>query len=378
MPVGGFLEDERFVQMRKRIPLLLALGAAALSLFLAFGCSEKSTWPSPALVLESVPTTLAPRIDGNATDREWYSAPELLIAMSDTEGNGGGSFYIRMKSVYTPYPDTVYFMLQWADSTDDVLPDRLVYAGPQWRNMDCNSDQILINPASWTKRGSEEGKEDRFCMLFEITPVSDEQGTFAARGCQVACHNGMQVPSRGASTGRFDVWYWMRARTDPVFRCDDMVLDSTGFRGDDGVAPWTFNLRGSGYVPRFIARGTNGDLSQARFIYDPGLFGKALTPCDTVNPASLLNWNDPRDPAVDYVPGFLVREPTGSRNDVKAKGEWDDGRWRVEMRRALNTEDVLNDVAFNINKTYTFTIAVMNGSGVYHSGSIPLTLKFRH
>jgi len=363
--------------MRKRITLFLALGAPALFLLLTFGCSEKNTWPAPSLVLESVPTTLAPRIDGSATDREWYSAPELLIALSDEQASGGGSVYLRMKSVYTPYPDTVYFMLEWADSTDDVLPDRLMYVGPQWRNMDCNDDQALISPANWTKRVEENGKEDRFCILFEITPVSDEYGSFAARGCQVACHNGMSVPPRGASTGRFDAWYWMRARTDPVLRCDDMYMDSTGFHGDDGIGSWSVNLRGNGFVPKFIARGTNAGLSPAKFVFDPGLFGRALTPCDTVNPASLLNWNDPRDPAADYVPGYLVREPTGSRNDVKAVGDWDDGKWQVEMRRALNTDDVLNDVAFNVDKTYIFTIALMNGSGVYHSGSVPLTLRFR-
>ncbi|MBN1503558.1 MAG: hypothetical protein JW952_00675 [Candidatus Eisenbacteria bacterium] len=363
--------------MSKRIPLLLAVGASALCLFLAFGCSEKSTWPSPALVLESVPTSLVPRIDGDATDREWLSAPELLIAMSDAEGNGGGSFYVRMKSVYTPYPDTVYFMLQWADSTDDALPDRLVYQGPRWENMDCNVDRSLVNPASWTRLPGEEGKEDMFCILFEITPVSDEQGTFAARGCQLACHNGMRVPARGSATGSFDAWYWMRARTDPVSRCDDMVLDSTGFLGDDGIAPWGSNLRGVGYVPRYIAKGENGGLSPAKFVYDPGPFGQAFTPCDTVNPGSLLNWNDPRDPLVDYVPAYIVRDPTGSRGDVKAKGEWDDGRWQVEIKRAMNTADVLNDVAFDPAKTYTFTIAFMNGSGVLHSGSVPLTLKFR-
>jgi hypothetical protein len=372
--------------MRKRITLFLTLGAPALFLLLAFGCSEKSTWPAPSLVLESVPTWSAPLIDGVIQDGEWYSAPELLIAMSDAEGNGGGSFYLRMKSVYTPYPDTVYFMLEWADSTDDMLPDRLVYTGPVWKNMSCNLDQTLINPASWTKLPGEEGKEDRFCMLFEIISVSDERGTFASRGCQVACHNGMSVPPRGASTGRFDAWYWMRARTDPAHLCDDMVLDSTGFHGDDGTGPWSVNLRGNGYVPKFIARRDDKGkfpFPPGKFILDPGVYGKALTPCDTVNPASLLNWNDPRDPAVDYVPGYLVRvrkptEPAESRGDVKAVGDWDDGRWQVEMRRALNTGDVLNDVAFNTYKTYTFTIAIMNGSGVLHSGSIPLTLRFRH
>ncbi len=362
-----------------RVASLCFLGAVVLlGILLSSGCSEKSTWPSPPVVLESVPTTQPPRIDGVALDREWYSAPELLIALSDSDGNQGGNFYLRMRSVYTVYPDTVYFVLQWADTTDDALPDRLVYAGPEWLGIDCSKTDLLLQPSTWTTFGSEVDREDRFCILFEITPVSDETGSFASRGCHVSCHNGMRTVN-----GSFDAWYWLRARTDPVLRCDDMVLDSDGFRGDQGEGTWRSNLRGIGNVPRFIARGSNGGLSPSKFVYDPGIYGRPFAACDTMNPATLLSWGDSRDPAVDYVPGYLVKEPTGSRGDIVLRSKWDDGRWTVEMKRTMSwppseaQAHAAEDVTFSRDRTYNFAVAVMNGSRIVHSGSAPFVLKFR-
>ncbi|KPJ58710.1 MAG: hypothetical protein AMJ46_13765 [Latescibacteria bacterium DG_63] len=357
----------------KRVPLIcLALAIPVLLLALSFGCSEKSNWSVPSVMLESIPTTIAPRIDGDAFDREWLSAPELLIAMSDKNGNLGGNFYLKMKSVYTVYPDTVYFLLQWADTTDDVLPDRLFYIGEPWQAKNCRVTEELIDPANWIVQPSEYEKEDRFCLMFEITPVSDETGTFASRGCQTACHGRMNPPA-----GKLDVWYWMRARTDAVSRCDDMVTDSLSLRGDSGEGIWRTNRRDGTFVPKYIPRWGNGDLSPAKFVYDPGPWGQIFNPCDTVNPASLLPWNDPRDPEPDYVPSYVVKFPAGSRGDVKAKGEWDEGRWTVELRRAMRTGQEAEDVAFYIGRSYNFAVAIMNGSRTIHSGSVPLVLKFR-
>ncbi|UCF79123.1 MAG: hypothetical protein JSW03_02385 [Candidatus Eiseniibacteriota bacterium] len=358
--------------MKRVLPILPALAVSILLLVLSFGCSEKSDWPAPSLVLESIPTTIAPRIDGDAFDREWLNAPELLIAMSPENGNLGGNFYLRMKSVYTPYPDTVYFLLQWADSTDDILPDRLIYLGPPWKGKDCKQTQELIDPANWTVRSSEYQKEDRFCLMFEITPVSDETGSFASRGCMAACHGRMSPPK-----GKLDVWYWMRARTDPVIRCDDMVADSVSLRGDTGEGIWRTNRRSGTFVPQFIAKRTNGDLSPAKFVFDYGPYAQIFNPCDTINPGPLLPWNDERDPEPDYVPSYVVKFPTGSRGDVKAKGEWDEGRWTVELRRAMRTWQEAEDVAFYPGRTYNFAVAVWNGSGIVHSGSAPLVLRIR-
>jgi len=368
------LYNERFAQMKKLFFLRSALGGIALFLILGSGCSEKSTWPTPDVVLESIPTTLAPRIDGRALDREWYSAPELMVAMGDENGNGGGNFYLRIKSVYTPYPDTVYFLLQWADSTEDVFPDRLIYSGMPWDDRDCGTDFGLVAPESWSKRAWEIEKEDRFALAFEIISAGDATGTFASRGCQVACHGNMHPVS-----GVLDVWYWLDARTNQVSCCDDMYADSSALKGDAGNGTWRINWREPTFVPRYIVERDNGGLSPAKCVFDPGPFGRGFNKCDIVNPYSSRTWGDTLNPeGFDYVPGYLVRWPTGSRADVFAKGYWNAGHWTVEIKRAMRTGHETEDVFFYPDKTYNFAVAVMNGSRQTHSGSAPLVLRFRH
>jgi len=346
----------------------------ALSFVLVSGCSEKSTWSTPSVVLESIPTTLPPRIDGKALDKEWFSAPELLVAMSNESGNGGGNFYMRVKSVYTPYPDTVFFLLEWPDTSEDVFPDRLIYEGLPWDSRDCRADPSLISPASWGRRSSEVDKEDRFAMMFEITPAGDQTGTFASQGCKVACHGNMHPVS-----GKLDVWYWLDARTNQVGRCDDMNADVNGLVGDTGDGPWKPNWRDPTLVPRFIMEGNNGGLSPAKVVFDPGPYGRGFNQCNIVNPISSRTWGDTLNPeGFDYVPAYLVNWPTQSRGDIIAKANWNAGRWTAEIKRAMRTGSPGEDVFFYANREYYFSIAVMNGSRVIHSGSVPLILRFKH
>ncbi|MCX5800559.1 MAG: ethylbenzene dehydrogenase-related protein [Candidatus Eisenbacteria bacterium] len=357
----------------KKLCLRFALGAIALVLVLGIGCSEKSTWSVPGVVLESVFTTEPPRIDGKALDREWFSAPELMVAVGDNNGNGGGSFYVRIKSVYTAY-DTVYFLLQWADAEESAYPDRLIYCGEPWRERSCASDLGLVQSSSWTRRPWEIENEDRAAFMFEITPASDASGTFASRGCSVACHGNMHP-----TAGKLDVWYWMAVRTNQVSRCDDMRADSAGLAGDTGDGTWRINWRDPTFVPKYLAQGDNGGLSPAKCIYDPGIFGRGFNQCDTINPYSGLAWGDTLNPeGFDYVPAYVVKWPTGSRGDIVAKGFWDDGRWTVEIKRAMRPAGhESEDVFFYPARTYNFAVAIMNGSREIHSGSDPLVLKFR-
>jgi len=360
--------------MKKVFIFRSALGAIALLLVLCSGCSEKSTWPTPSFVVESIPTTQPPRIDGKALDKEWFSAPELLVAMGDENGNGGSNFYLRIKSVYTPYPDTVYFMLQWPDTSEDAFPDRLIYSGMPWDDRDCGTDFGLVAPESWTKRPWEIEKEDRFAIMFEVTPAGDATGTFSSEGCKIACHGNMHPTS-----GKLDVWYWMDARTNQVSRCDDMYADSAGLTGDAGEGTWRINWKDPTFVPRYIVKGNNGGLSPAKCVLDPGPFGQGFNQCDMVNPYSARTWGDTLNPeGFDYVPAYVVKWPTSSRGDIVAKGAWSAGRWTVEIKRAMRTGHGTEDVFFWTDREYNFAVGIMNGSRDVHSGSAPLVLRFKH
>ncbi len=82
------------------------------------------------------------------------------------------------------------------------------------------------------------------------------------------------------------------------------------------------------------------------------------------------------------------RIPIGSRADVKGKGVWHDGRWIIEIRRDLATNNS-DDINFNdIDSTYKFGVSRYEIAGrepelgtsepLFGSGEISelLTLKF--
>ena len=88
--------------------------------------------------------------------------------------------------------------------------------------------------------------------------------------------------------------------------------------------------------------------------------------------------------AGDKVPGYLLRDPSGSRGDVKAYGVWADGTWTVEVQRALDTganaakDGAKVDQVFSPGGTYHFGLAVMDDTGSNHSiaaSPIALTLS---
>lgn len=80
----------------------------------------------------------------------------------------------------------------------------------------------------------------------------------------------------------------------------------------------------------------------------------------------------------DVMPKYILTEnPEGSVADVKAKGVWKDGRWALEIARALDTghED---DVAFARGASVKGGIAIFDHSGNEdHNMSDTLTFEFQ-
>ena len=72
---------------------------------------------------------------------------------------------------------------------------------------------------------------------------------------------------------------------------------------------------------------------------------------------------------------LLLNEPLGAL-DVKLRKQMQLELKRIQHEIGITFVHVTHDQEEAM--TMADTIAVMNGSGVFHSGSIPLTLKFRH
>ena len=64
----------------------------------------------------------------------------------------------------------------------------------------------------------------------------------------------------------------------------------------------------------------------------------------------------PTENSGDEVEGYLLRNPKGSRADVRAKGVWLDNRWSIEFSRNLNTGHD-DDVQFSTDNSYLFGVS---------------------
>lgn len=138
-----------------------------------------------------------------------------------------------------------------------------------------------------------------------------------------------------------DLWYWKAHRTDPAGYTDDKSQVLAAETGKKATA--LVSRKGQ---KRFLMRlGDEGTSAQKK---------RVLT-----------------DYQGDIQPQYLSRQPTGSRADVKAKGEWKDGMWTIEFGRKLVT-GYTDDVQFsNLDKKYLFGVSIKSLYGEEFDNSAP-------
>jgi hypothetical protein len=124
-----------------------------------------------------------------------------------------------------------------------------------------------------------------------------------------------------------DIWYWKACRTDPLGFADDKIQRLYSYQAKD-----SFEVISKSGTKMYIQR--QGDAGRSAYktnifiAYEGGV-----------------------------VPRYTVRLPQFSRADVKAKGVWKEGRWAIELARALATGNK-DDVNFqNTDRTYGFGVS---------------------
>lgn len=106
---------------------------------------------------------------------------------------------------------------------------------------------------------------------------------------------------------RADIWFWKANRTDHAGYADDKMQFYTSTRSKKSQQL----ISRSGKVFYLRRIGDSGDAA-----YKPHL---------------------PLTYAGDQLDKYELVTPTGSRADIRAKGQWRDGRWTIEFSRALAT-----------------------------------------
>jgi LPXTG-motif cell wall-anchored protein len=223
---------------------------------------------------------------------------------------------------------------------------------------------------AWVKSGN----EDRFGILWN---TDDSIADFNTRGCTVLCHAKMYTNAEGEFG---DMWHWKAARSNPMGFVDDKYLNNTaddedgGRHGDGGDSTYQDNVNEAGDGPTYTWAGTPSNPPAV----PANLAGRFLLDADAV---AII------DPAAgDRIPGYVLRNPSGSRADVRAHGTWADGVWTVEVERALDVganavkDGEKVDQILAPGGTYHFGLAIMDDTGSNHSvaaSSIALALESR-
>ncbi|QTF92143.1 ethylbenzene dehydrogenase-related protein [Halomonas sp. BM-2019] len=176
-----------------------------------------------------------------------------------------------------------------------------------------------------------------------------------------------------------DLWHWRAGRSNPIGVSDDQWVGEFRF-GDAGTGPYTTNWDGENAQPRWmfdpeiVDRHSLRweDVAANRFDFD-GLYYLAEEFATAFDPDH--DWQEG-----DVIPRRLLREPAGSRGDIRVHGEgrWADGYWDVTLVRALDTGSPLDDKIFREQGRYDIGIAVHRDAtgSRWHYVSHPYSLGF--
>jgi hypothetical protein len=305
--------------------------------------------------LTSLKVANGPVLDGDSGDSVWSEAEFI------TTSNG-----VNIKSVFTD--SKIYFLLTWSDSTQSDTKS-------QWS----------FSEGEWDKSGD----EDRVALFWNMGNVAN----FDSEGCQILCHLSLggvtsrDVMKTNGDTEKGDMWHWKAARTDAVGYIDDKWMNNdeateeewaedehdameaahhgdskdTGSYSDNKQK--LDNSENEITVPKYYEPAATG--ADARFITAEEVANGEAKLITGVDLDGVLTYSGGIVPSDAKIPGYILEKPVGSRGDINVASNYADGKWTIEISRALNTNHD-DDVQFtNTDKSaaYYFGVAVFDDSG---------------
>ena len=305
-------------------------------------------------------TLVAQSVDGEPGPEDWEKAvpldltvwmgnvniPEEIVALdmetshrSTAECHHGPStsdpVKVRVQALYNR--EELFVLLRWLDRTQDRELGT-------WE----------MGPEGWTARP---GADDGIALLWEEPEGEPGEGLGGEPGgsrneegpfrCQNACHmmevdvydggTKMRMGMKSPGGQVLDLWRWRVSVTGPFGLADDMVIDETGKRGDEGQVLPRVNRSTTATGPGTVGPGRTGD---------PGTVGRGKV-------------------KGSVVPYYIVEAPGGRQGDVKAKARWEKSMWKLLLRRALDTADP-DDVVFSPGDSVPFSVSLFDNTFSEH------------
>jgi len=369
--------------------------------------------------LNAIKTTAAPIVDG-VVDALWADAPVLTIALGETNNppndaskinNCAGchaynsGINVKIRAVYTV--DNIYFLAEWQDPTVSFTRDA----------------SFSFASGKWAKPFVGES-EDRISFYW---PMGVTKGNpYDTKGCMAKCHmywpqesdphphaNGDAiVDDAWLESGRADLWHSKAARggavtsasgsgltinpvsheiTAGIFSMigyiDDTYTDVwSGTNGEDGGRYGDAGIAAASHIrisdksrPKWMEKNPT-DFADAMVITQNEIDGGECVGNTTTgvnDSVAAIYW--PKYAALNAnIPERILAVPTGSRADITIGAVWNNGTWRTEIARKLNTGND-DDIQFtDLLKEYLFNVAQFDNSrhGYEHRTSNNYDMKF--
>jgi hypothetical protein len=284
-------------------------------------------------VIKVTPQTLI-EIDGKGLEPFWAQAPKLTITT-----DGGANFIDGQTSVNIQAAgnDTEsYFLFRWRDATKSLDHLPLEKQQGKWQVLQQGFHQF----------DEQKFYEDKFAVMLSSSCGQGGDGT-AHLGPKPLNHKPANWHGKGyhaSLDGRVrDIWHWKAVRTNDMFQADDNAFTS----------PLTARTGERRYTAGYHADGKESGAYVANWQWysKQQILPKRL-PIDGQSNHHLLAWFDsePYQASKDNyqdgtrLPSTLYRSNRfeGDRADVRARAEWHQGYWTLELARKHNTRSTLD------------------------------------
>ncbi len=293
---------------------------------------------APFHELESAKVGSPPKLDGSGKDDAWKNAKEIVVEAVDGPE-------ISVRSVHTD--NEIFFLFTWEDESASNNQDMWVYDGSKWG---IKQEVRYEGEEAW------EASSDRLALQWVI---NESIPGFEEKGCRKICH-APEKEDKMYTDGpvqRTDIWHWTSSTTNPAGFAYDQYLDNKNLpkaKEPNQELRISVAHHDDGVVSRNLENQRNKSSDKPKWMPSKKNSGPFLLRGDEVPFSAAFKKGD-------FVPGYVLWRPKGSRGDVSAAGKHseEDFLWTLELGRKLVTEDKKDDVQFaDKTQPYFFGLAV--------------------
>ena len=364
--------------------LRAGLTATALILPIAVAFYVFDEMPVGLTAKRIPPNMQAPTLDGTANDPIWQYTDTITVRTVKGVNNPEGHVDVDMQALHDG--QHVYFKFEWDDPEASCKRFPLLKTADGWR--------VLETAKKW---GDENiYYEDKFSLY-----VTDVPGGSCADTCHLGVgphadreqKHGLHYSTNGVVG---DVWHWKSVRTNYMYVDPNKVgwMDDQHFRALELPMPADPKKRykggyhadpktGGGYYYNYVQLDKDKPLREAR-VQPRFLPARSLDLRPNPDPTTSedgYQWWLHKETSVPYsealdtypegavLPNIVTSPFEGDRSHVRAKAQWSQGRWTLEVRRILDTKSAF-DVAFSTERPVYMTLAPYNRAQTRHSEHI--------